>query len=132
MYCTVTGTCRRSNQADRKECFSRYLVRLEGYPLVYHCLHLRYPVAFATCVTFMPVVLKRLGYSTLVTNPLTVTPSSFGFLVLLGVTYKSDRTRERTFHIIGSLMLSVIGLIILAAIGAEASRGAAYFAKVPS
>ncbi|KAH8895661.1 major facilitator superfamily transporter [Thozetella sp. PMI_491] len=87
-----------------------------------------YPVAFATTANFLPIVLQRLGYSTVVTNLLTVPPNFTGFLILLAVTYSSDRHRERTFHIIGSLTLSLIGLVVLAAIDAQANRGVAYFA----
>ncbi|EFX04879.1 high-affinity nicotinic acid transporter [Grosmannia clavigera kw1407] len=86
-----------------------------------------YPVAFATTANFLPLVLRRLGYSTVKTNLLTVPPNVAGFVVLLAVTYSSDRRRERTFHIIGSLLLSLAGLIILVAIDAEAHRAVAYF-----
>ncbi len=87
-----------------------------------------YPVAFTTTANFLPIVLQRLGYSTVVTNLLTVPPNVTGFLILLAVAYSSDRNRERTFHIIGSLTLSLVGLVILAAIDAQANRGVAYFA----
>lgn len=108
-----------------KECFATW----HDWKFSIWCIiSFTYPVAFATCSNFLPLVLKRLGYSTVVTNLLTVPPNFLGFLVLLAVTYHSDRTRERTFHIIGALTLSMIGLIILAAINAEASRGVAYFA----
>jgi MFS family permease len=108
-----------------KECFSTW----NDWKFIIWCIiAFTYPVAFSTCSNFLPLILKRLGYSTVVTNLLTVPPNFCGFLVLLAVTYNSDRTRERTFHIIGALTLSMVGLIILAAINAEASRGAAYFA----
>lgn len=108
-----------------KECFSTW----HNWKFIIWCIiSLTYPVAFATSSNFLPLVLRRLGYSTVVTNLLTVPPNSFGFLVLLAVTYNSDRVRERTFHIVGALTLSMIGLVILAAINAETSRGVAYFA----
>lgn len=87
-----------------------------------------YPVAFSTCANFLPIVLQRLGYSTVVTNLLTVPPNCCGFLVLLLVTYSSDRLRERTYHIVFSLVLSFVGLIILATVDGLTHRGAAYFA----
>ncbi|CAI0643340.1 unnamed protein product [Colletotrichum noveboracense] len=91
-------------------------------------ISLTYPVAFATTANFLPLIIRRLGYNTVTTNLLTVPPNVVGFLVLLAVTYSSDRHRERTFHIIGSLTLSLIGLILLAAIDAQAHVGVAYFA----
>lgn len=63
-----------------------------------------------------------------VTNLLTVPPNVVGFLILLAVTFSSDRHRERTFHIIGSLTLSMTGLLILVGIDAQANKGVAYFA----
>lgn len=86
-----------------------------------------YAVAFATTANFLPIVLQRLGYSTVKTNLLTVPPNVVGFVVLLATTYHSDRKRERTFHIVGSLCLSLTGLIILAAVS-ESSHAVAYFA----
>ncbi|KAH8647730.1 major facilitator superfamily domain-containing protein [Xylariales sp. PMI_506] len=87
-----------------------------------------YPVAFSTCANFLPIVLQRLGYTTVVTNLLTVPPNCCGFLVLLAVTYSSDRLRERTFHIVFALLVSLVGLIILAAIDAVNNKAVAYFA----
>lgn len=87
-----------------------------------------YPVAFATTANFLPIVLKALGYSTVVTNLLTIPPNVAGFLVLLAVTYSSDRNRERTFHIVGSLALSLSGLVVLAAVDATKNTAVAYFA----
>lgn len=108
-----------------KECFSTW----HNWKFIIWCIiAFTYPVAFSTSSNFLPLILKRLGYSTVVTNLLTVPPNFFGFLVLLAVTYHSDRVRERTFHIIGALTLSMIGLIILAAVNTESSRGVAYFA----
>lgn len=92
---------------------------------------LTYPVAFSTTANFLPLILKRLKFSTVITNLLTVPPNLVGFVVLLAVTHSSDRNRERSFHIIGALLLSLSGLVILAAVPpGDSSRdiGVAYFA----
>lgn len=92
---------------------------------------LTYPVAFSTTANFLPLILKRLNFSTVITNLLTVPPNLVGFVVLLVVTRSSDRRRERSFHIIGALLLSLSGLIILAAVPPGTNSrdiGAAYFA----
>lgn len=94
-------------------------------------ISLTYPVAFSTTANFLPLILKRLNFSTVVTNLLTVPPNLVGFVVLLAVTRSSDRHRERSFHIIGALLLSLSGLIILAAVPPGTNSrdiGAAYFA----
>ncbi|KAI1341844.1 major facilitator superfamily domain-containing protein [Xylariaceae sp. FL0016] len=108
-----------------KECFSQW----NNWRFSLWCvISFTYTVAFSTTANFLPLVLKGLGYNTVLTNLLTVPPNVAGFLVLLAVTYSSDRNRERTFHIIGSLTLSLIGLIVLASVNAQKNVAVAYFA----
>jgi hypothetical protein len=71
---------------------------------------------------------QRLGYSTIKTNLWTVAPNSVGFVVVLCVAKSSDYFRERTFHIVFALMLSLVGMIILATIDVLSNKGVAYFA----
>lgn len=119
------GSQSLESEFNWKECFATW----NDWKFFPWCvISFTYPVAFATSANFLPLILRRLGYSTVVTNLLTVPPNFLGFLVLLGVTFNSDRRRERTFHIVGSLTLSMTGLIILAAIDAENTKGVAYFA----
>ncbi|KFY72592.1 hypothetical protein V499_07271 [Pseudogymnoascus sp. VKM F-103] len=87
-----------------------------------------YPVAFATTSNFLPQIVQRLGYSTVKTNLWTVAPNAVGFIVLLLVAKSSDYFRERTFHIIGSLITSLLGMIILITIDVLDHKGVAYFA----
>ncbi|QDS71927.1 hypothetical protein FKW77_000640 [Venturia effusa] len=87
-----------------------------------------YPVAFSTTSNFLPQIVGRLGYSIVKTNLWTVAPNAVGFVVLLIVAKSSDHFRERTFHIVFSLCLSLLGMIILAAVDPLESRGASYFA----
>jgi len=87
-----------------------------------------YPVAFSTTSNFLPQIVGRLGYSTVKTNLWTVAPNAVGFVILLCVAKSSDYFRERTFHIVFSLTLSMAGMIILAAINALDHKGVAYFA----
>ncbi|KAL0943445.1 major facilitator superfamily transporter [Colletotrichum truncatum] len=119
------GTRGVEEEFSFKECFRTW----SDWKFPIWCIvSLTYPVAFATTANFLPLVIRRLGYNTVTTNLLTVPPNVVGFLVLLAVTYSSDRNRERTFHIVGSLTLSLIGLIILVVIDARSHIGVAYFA----
>lgn len=111
-----------------RECFRAW--NTTGFA-VWCVISFTYPVAFSTTANFLPLILKRLGYSTVITNLLTVPPNLVGFVVLLLVTHSSDKRRERTFHLVGALLLSLAGLIVLAAVPPDESRGnigAAYFA----
>lgn len=90
-----------------------------------------YPVAFSTTANFLPLILQRLGFGTVITNLLTVPPNLVGFVVLLIVTRSSDKKRERMLHIVAALSLSLVGLILLAAIPPDKlgrDIGGAYFA----
>lgn len=87
-----------------------------------------YPVAFATTSNFLPQIVQRLGYSVIKTNLWTVAPNAVGFVVLLCITWSSDYFRERTFHIVISLCISLVGLIILATIDVLKNKTVAYFA----
>ncbi|KAI8711596.1 MFS domain-containing protein [Fusarium sp. LHS14.1] len=119
------GSGKINEEFNLRECFKSW----NSWKFFVWCvISLTYPVAFATTANFLPLVLRRLGYSVVVTNLLTVPPNVAGFIVLLAVTYSSDRNRERTFHIIGSLVLSLAGLLVLAIIDAQAHVGVAYFA----
>lgn len=102
------------------------LVQLEFIP--WCIISFTYPVAFATTSNFLPQIVQRLGYSVVKTNLWTVAPNATGFAVLLLVTYSSDYFRERTFHIVFSLCVSLVGLIILATIDVLHNKGGAYFA----
>lgn len=72
--------------------------------------------------------MARLGYSTVKTNLWTVAPNAVGFVFLLTVAKSSDYFRERTYHIVFSLCVSLIGMIILASIDVLGNEGVAYFA----
>ncbi|KAK2010959.1 major facilitator superfamily transporter [Colletotrichum eremochloae] len=119
------GTRNIGEEFSLKQCFKTW----NDWKFPIWCIiSFTYPVAFATTANFLPLVIGRLGYDKVTTNLLTVPPNVTGFLVLLAVTYSSDKNRERTFHIAGSLTTSLIGLVVLAAIDARAHVAAAYFA----
>ncbi|TDZ58231.1 Major facilitator-type transporter hxnP [Colletotrichum trifolii] len=118
-----------SNQVESrfswKECFTFW----RDWKFVLWCIvSFTYPVAFATTSNFLPQIVQRLGYSVVKTNLWTVAPNAVGFVVLLVVAKSSDYFHERTFHIFGSLALSLVGMIILIAVDVLNNKGVAYFA----
>ncbi|KAL1594694.1 hypothetical protein SLS59_008744 [Nothophoma quercina] len=91
-----------SHDFNMKECFKEW----SNWKMIPWCIiAFTYPVAFSTTSNFLPQIVQRLGYSVVRTNLWTVAPNAVGFVVLLCVTYSSDHFRERTFHIVFSLML---------------------------
>ncbi|CAG7925838.1 unnamed protein product [Penicillium olsonii] len=107
---------------DLKACFETW----NDWKFPVWCLiTFTYPVAYATAMNFFPL---RLGYSVVKTNLWTVAPNLVGAVFLLCVAKSSDFFRERTFHIVFSLTVSLIGMIVLATINVEGNKGVAYFA----
>ncbi|KAL4936963.1 hypothetical protein BDV06DRAFT_232907 [Aspergillus oleicola] len=87
-----------------------------------------YPVAYATAMNFFPIIVARLGYDTVKTNLWTVAPNLVGAVVLLAVAKSSDIFRERSLHIIFSLVVSLVGMLILACIDVANNKAVSYFA----
>lgn len=77
---------------------------------------------------FLPVIIKRLGYSTVKTNLYTVAPNVSGAAMLLILAFCSDRTRWRFPFIALGFLFTFIGFIIYAAIDVEHDLSVAYFA----
>jgi hypothetical protein len=76
----------------------------------------------------LPQIVQRLGYSVIKTNLWTVAPNCVGFVILLCTAYSSDYFRERAFHLVFALSLSLVGLIILAAVDPLSQGNIAYMA----
>ena len=78
--------------------------------------------------TFLVQIVQRLGFSTVITNLLTVAPNVVGAITLICFARSSDHFRNRAFHIIGGLAITMTGFIILAKINVVENKGVAYFA----
>lgn len=77
---------------------------------------------------FLPVIVKRLGYSTVKTNLFTVAPNVSGAVMLLILAFASDMTRLRFPFIALGFLFTFVGFIIYSAIDVEASLNVAYYA----
>ncbi|KAF9895266.1 hypothetical protein FE257_000168 [Aspergillus nanangensis] len=112
-------------ELDLKACFQTW----SDWKFPIWCIiTFTYPVAYATAMNFFPLIVQRLGYSVIKTNLWTVAPNLVGAVVLLCVAKSSDYFRERTFHIVFALSISLIGMLVLSTIDVIANKGAAYFA----
>lgn len=78
--------------------------------------------------TFLVQIVERLGYGVIYTQLLTVAPNVLGAISLVCFAHSSDHFRNRAFHIIAGLSLTMVGFIILATINVLEKRGVAYFA----
>ena len=76
---------------------------------------------------FLPVIVERLGYSTVKTNLYTVAPNVSGAVVLLILAFASDLTRLRFPFIALGFVLTFVGFIIFVSIDVTRSLNVAYF-----
>ncbi len=77
---------------------------------------------------FLPVIVKRLGYSTVKTNLYTVAPNISGAVMLLILAFCSDLTRLRFPFVALGFAFTCIGFIIFAAVDVTTQLNVAYFA----
>jgi MFS transporter, ACS family, tartrate transporter len=63
-------------------------------------------------VFFLPLMIKDLGFSNLVTSYLSAMPAALGVLGMVLVSRSSDRTGERVWHVTLSTLLAGIGLVL--------------------
>ncbi|KAL6243182.1 hypothetical protein RBB50_009733 [Rhinocladiella similis] len=77
---------------------------------------------------FLPVIVKRLGYSTVKTNLYTVAPNVSGAAMLLILSFASDLTRLRFPFVALGFAFTFIGFIIYATVNVTSQLHVAYFA----
>ena len=63
-------------------------------------------------VFFLPLMIKDLGYSNLVTSYLAALPAALGVLGMVLVSRSSDRTGERVWHVTLCTLVAGIGLVL--------------------
>ncbi|KAK7057904.1 MFS general substrate transporter, partial [Favolaschia claudopus] len=86
-----------------------------------------YGTSSITANTFLPQIIQRFNFGTVKTNLYTVAPNIAATLFLWACAWASDRARQRSFFVILSMSLSLVGYVVLAALPISA-LGAAYFA----
>jgi len=83
-------------------------------------------VALSSISTFLPTIIKSLGYSNARAQLFTVPPYSVAFVMMLLAAWSSDRLRNRGFHICALTLVSALGYGILSFV--EHSNHLRYFA----
>lgn len=118
-----------SRNIDEKFNFREAMSAFKGWKMfLYSIISFTYAMGYTTTSTFLPQIVQRLGFSTVKTNLWTVAPNCVGVVILLCVTKSSDYFRERTFHLVFAMSLTMVGLIILASIDVLENKAVAYFA----
>ncbi|KAJ9144212.1 Nicotinamide mononucleotide permease [Pleurostoma richardsiae] len=71
---------------------------------------------------FLPLVVQGMGFSSLDANLMSVPPYIIGALGLYLFALSSDRRRDRGFHIVGGILIAIVGLIIVVAVRNNRAR----------
>ncbi|KAH0611700.1 uncharacterized protein H6S33_010965 [Morchella sextelata] len=62
---------------------------------------------------FLPLVIKGMGHPPLTANLLTIPPFLCGAFTLWGITYLSDRSRQRIKYILIGITINLVGLVLV-------------------
>lgn len=82
---------------------------LKDYKL-YLFMLLQHLILLSQCFQYVfPSVVKTLGYNKTITSLLTAPPWFAAFLAGLATTWSASRTQQRGYYIVGCMMLSAIG-----------------------
>ena len=118
-----------SAEIDEKFNFREAMSAFKGWKMgMYAIISFTYAMGYTTTSTFLPQIVQRLGFSTIKTNLWTVAPNCVGVVSLLIVTKSSDHFRERTFHLVFAMSMTLTGLIILASVDVVHNKAVGYFA----
>lgn len=85
-------------------------------------------VPLQSLALFLPQIIARLGYNTVLTNLLTVAPNVGGAVMLLILAFASDMLRIRFPFIALGFLFTLLGFVIYAAVDVTTQLHVAYFA----
>ncbi|KAF6802252.1 allantoate transport protein [Colletotrichum sojae] len=74
---------------------------------------------------FLPLVVQGLGYSSIQANLMSVPPYVCGALGLYAFALSSDYHKERGYHIVGGILIALVGLIATVTVESHAGQYAA-------
>ncbi|KAI8066803.1 major facilitator superfamily domain-containing protein [Gongronella butleri] len=95
---------------DKKQFTTAFLdYRLWLAVLIYIGLN----VCLASFAVFLPTIIKDLGFTSLTANLLTIPPYVIACIVVFIISWNSDRTLQRGYHIMGVTSIGVLGYIFL-------------------
>lgn len=118
-----------SSEVNVKFNFRKAMSAFKGWKMgMYAIISFTYAMGYTTTSTFLPQIVQRLGFDTVKTNLWTVAPNCVGVVVLLCVTKSSDMFKERTFHLVFAMSITLTGIIILAAVDVLKHKAIGYFA----
>jgi len=94
---------------------------------VFAGMGLSYGVACISVSNFLPILIRRLGYSVVRTQLFTIPPNITGAVVLAAQCFLSDSLRIRSLFIIAASLVSIIAFILLGTYDVVHDVGVGYF-----
>lgn len=91
-------------------------------------------LGFCICVplfsesNFLPLIVKRLGYSTVKTNLYTVAPHAVGVFCVITLAITSDHFTERSIHVAVPAAVTATGFVVLSVVDVSKHIHVGYFA----
>ncbi|KAJ1652776.1 hypothetical protein IWQ61_006964 [Dispira simplex] len=95
------------NRTEIWEIFTDYRAYLHAFA------HLGIVVPTYSMSLLLPTVIHDLGYGTLTTQLLTIPPFAASFLFCIALGLHSDRFQVRSFHIIFSAVVAILGFLLI-------------------
>ncbi|KAK4168374.1 high-affinity nicotinic acid transporter [Cladorrhinum sp. PSN259] len=74
---------------------------------------------------FLPLVVEGMGYTSVEANLMSVPPAVCGAFGVYMFAWSSDRQKERCYHIVGALLVALVGLVALIISRSDAAKYAA-------
>ncbi|KAM5342799.1 hypothetical protein ACJ41O_013765 [Fusarium nematophilum] len=71
---------------------------------------------------FLPLVVQGLGYESITANLMTVPPYVCGALGLYAFALSSDHYKERGYHILGGILVAIVGLVLTVTVSSSAGK----------
>ncbi|CAG8473135.1 9002_t:CDS:10 [Acaulospora morrowiae] len=79
-------------------------------------------IALHSITLYLPTLIHSMGFNSMQSQLLTVPPYLFGWIFSLMVALHSDRTKERSWHIVASTIVAIVGYIGLATLESKVAK----------
>ncbi|KAJ2849401.1 hypothetical protein IWW36_002647 [Coemansia brasiliensis] len=113
------GRARSGHNTDATALDKRQLIAaFKDYKNILNCLiYIGLNIPLASYTSFLPTIVNLMGYKDAQAQLMTVPPYACAIICVFIISWSSDRTRNRGFHVAGSALVACIGYILLISSG---------------
>ncbi|KAI9482095.1 MFS general substrate transporter [Coemansia mojavensis] len=103
-----------TNALDKRQLIAAF----KDYKNIFTCLiYIGLNIPLASYTSFLPTIINLMGYEDAKAQLMTVPPYACAIVCVFAISWSSDRTRNRGFHVAGSALVACIGYILLISSG---------------